>query len=172
VTKLPDLRVMGGCAPPMIHGVRRSDLDMNDHVNNVVYMELLMEAVPDAVRDAFELAELELEFRGECKYGDVISVACCREFGASGGGGGAGGGEDAAAAAAAAAGVDSAVQGSPMEADGKVRLVHMLLKEGVEARASEVVRARTVWTPKTSTAAADWEHALAAFECCVPDAAQ
>jgi len=44
VTKLPDLRVMGGCAPAMIHGVRRSDLDYNGHVNNVVYTEWLMEA--------------------------------------------------------------------------------------------------------------------------------
>jgi len=46
VTKLPDLRAMGGCAPAMIHGVRRSDLDLNGHVNNVVYTEWLMEAGP------------------------------------------------------------------------------------------------------------------------------
>ena len=65
---------------------------------------------------------------------------------------------DAAAAAAAAVG------GSPVEADGKVQLVHMLLKEGAEA--SEVVRARTVWTPKTSSSTSDWELALAAFEGC------
>jgi len=72
------------------------------------------------------VTELVLEFRSECAYGQSIRASCCREAG--GDGGGEGGEEDAAAAAAAAA-------GGVVDADSKMRLVHMLLKEGVEAGA-------------------------------------
>lgn len=47
--------------------VRRSDIDRNGHMNNTRYADLLTDMLStDAV------AELELQFAGECRLGDVI----------------------------------------------------------------------------------------------------
>lgn len=48
--------------------VRRSDLDMNRHVNNVKYIEWALAALdaPDTIR------EIDIEFRSECRMGDSI----------------------------------------------------------------------------------------------------
>lgn len=74
--------------------------------------------------------ELELEFRSECNYGDVVDALSCPE---------------AAVAAAAEGGGDSL---AIAESDNRVLLVHMLLKRGVGKREAEVVRARTAWEPR------------------------
>jgi medium-chain acyl-[acyl-carrier-protein] hydrolase len=52
--------------------VRRSDLDMSDHVNNTSYVEWAMEAVPVEVWASQELAELEISFLSECHQGQTI----------------------------------------------------------------------------------------------------
>ena len=52
--------------------VRRSDLDMADHVNNTSYVEWAMEAVPDEVWKNQELAELQIGFLSECHQGQTI----------------------------------------------------------------------------------------------------
>ncbi|GFE57189.1 acyl-[acyl-carrier-protein] thioesterase [Geobacter sp. AOG1] len=56
--------------------VRRSDLDLNRHVNNVVYAEWALETVPPPVADGFRLAELEIAFRAEALYGDWVISRC------------------------------------------------------------------------------------------------
>ena len=38
----------------MRHSVRRSDMDMNGHVNNVVFTEWILEAVPQKMYDDAE----------------------------------------------------------------------------------------------------------------------
>lgn len=52
--------------------VRRSDLDMNRHVNNVKYIEWALAALdePGTVR------EMDIEFRLECRMGDTITSHC------------------------------------------------------------------------------------------------
>lgn len=60
--------------PPMTdadtYTVRRSDIDRNGHLNNTRYADLLTDVLPmDAVR------EIELQFAGECRQGDVITLA-------------------------------------------------------------------------------------------------
>jgi acyl-ACP thioesterase len=55
--------------------VRRSDQDSNCHVNNTVYTDWALEAVPDDVA-ACHLHSLEVSFRAEVIYGDSILSQC------------------------------------------------------------------------------------------------
>jgi acyl-ACP thioesterase len=52
--------------------VRRSDLDLADHVNNTSYVEWAIEAVPDDVWATRKLAELQIAFLSECHQGQTI----------------------------------------------------------------------------------------------------
>lgn len=54
--------------------VLRSDLDSNRHVNNTVYVSWALEAVPDEIDRDFRLTSLEIAFRAEALYGDVIKT--------------------------------------------------------------------------------------------------
>lgn len=49
--------------------VRKSDIDINHHVNNVNYLNWMLEVVDDSELD---LDELEIYYVGQTKYGDVI----------------------------------------------------------------------------------------------------
>jgi acyl-ACP thioesterase len=53
--------------------VRRSDLDLADHVNNTSYVEWAIEAVPDEVWGVADLAELEIHFLSECHHGQTVA---------------------------------------------------------------------------------------------------
>lgn len=53
---------------------RRCDIDLNGHVNNVHYVEWLLEALPDSPPPC---GELELAFRSETFAGDTVCVAAC-----------------------------------------------------------------------------------------------
>ena len=52
--------------------VRRSDLDLAEHVNNTSYVEWAIEAVPEEVWGSSELAELEIHFLSECHHGQTV----------------------------------------------------------------------------------------------------
>lgn len=54
--------------------VRRADLDMNDHVNNVHYVEWLAEAVPEDVWRSSGITELDIEYKRAVKFGDVVRI--------------------------------------------------------------------------------------------------
>jgi acyl-ACP thioesterase len=54
--------------------VRLSDLDINQHVNNVKYIEWALESVPLDVWKEKILSELEISFRDETKYGEKIII--------------------------------------------------------------------------------------------------
>jgi acyl-ACP thioesterase len=58
--------------------VRRADLDLNRHVNNVVYAEWALETVPETVADSCRLAEIEIAYRAEALYGDTVLARCAR----------------------------------------------------------------------------------------------
>jgi acyl-ACP thioesterase len=55
--------------------VRRSDQDSNGHVNNTVYSDWALEAVPDEIAET-HLQSLEVSFRAEVLYGDSILSQC------------------------------------------------------------------------------------------------
>ena len=52
--------------------VRRSDLDVAEHVNNTSYVEWAIEAVPEETWSSAELAELEIQFVSECHQGQTV----------------------------------------------------------------------------------------------------
>ena len=56
--------------------VRRSDLDMVDHVNNTSYVEWIVEAVPDEVWSTHALVELDISYLAECHRGATIVSGC------------------------------------------------------------------------------------------------
>ncbi len=52
--------------------VRRSDLDLADHVNNTSYVEWAIEAVPHQVWVNHEPSELDISYLSECHHGQTI----------------------------------------------------------------------------------------------------
>ncbi|XP_062109450.1 palmitoyl-acyl carrier protein thioesterase, chloroplastic-like [Humulus lupulus] len=55
---------------------KRSDLDMNHHVNNVKYVRWMLEAIPDAILESHQLSEITLEYRKECGSTDIVQSLC------------------------------------------------------------------------------------------------
>jgi len=56
--------------------VRYSDLDINQHVNNVKFVEWIAESVPSATLNAWVLSEVEINFLAEAFHEDRILAAC------------------------------------------------------------------------------------------------
>ena len=56
--------------------VRYSDLDINQHVNNVNFVEWVIEGVPSATLSASVPAELEINFLAEAFHNDQILATC------------------------------------------------------------------------------------------------
>ncbi|KAL8463438.1 hypothetical protein ACS0TY_033415 [Phlomoides rotata] len=55
---------------------KRSDLDMNHHVNNVKYVRWMLEAIPDKFLEKHQLSDMILEYRRECGSSDVVQSLC------------------------------------------------------------------------------------------------
>lgn len=51
---------------------RWSDLDINQHVNNVKYLGWILESAPLSILESYELASLTLEYRRECGKDSVL----------------------------------------------------------------------------------------------------
>jgi medium-chain acyl-[acyl-carrier-protein] hydrolase len=56
--------------------VRYSDLDINQHANNVRFVEWVLEGVPAAVLKTSVPAEIEIDFLAEAFYNDQIQAVC------------------------------------------------------------------------------------------------
>ena len=70
--EFPPLPVPGRTDFERTFFVRRGDLDWNRHANHVVYIEWAVEAVPPDIATAYRPAEIEADYRGEARYGDII----------------------------------------------------------------------------------------------------
>uniref|UniRef100_A0A0E0JJA0 Acyl-[acyl-carrier-protein] hydrolase n=1 Tax=Oryza punctata TaxID=4537 RepID=A0A0E0JJA0_ORYPU len=55
---------------------KRSDLDMNHHVNNVKYVRWMLETLPDQFMQQHQLSSIILEYRKECGSSDVVQSIC------------------------------------------------------------------------------------------------
>ncbi|KAG6655843.1 hypothetical protein CIPAW_05G245000 [Carya illinoinensis] len=55
---------------------KRSDLDMNHHVNNVKYVRWMLETIPDEILDSRQLSSIILEYRKECGSSDKVQSLC------------------------------------------------------------------------------------------------
>ncbi|CAK7349654.1 unnamed protein product [Dovyalis caffra] len=55
---------------------KRSDLDMNQHVNNVKYVNWTLETIPHKFLKNYQLTRITLEYRRECRSSDVVQSLC------------------------------------------------------------------------------------------------
>ncbi|XP_028060191.1 palmitoyl-acyl carrier protein thioesterase, chloroplastic-like [Camellia sinensis] len=55
---------------------KRSDLDMNHHVNNVKYLRWMLETIPDQFLENHQLSGMILEYRRECGSSDTVQSLC------------------------------------------------------------------------------------------------
>lgn len=55
--------------------VRRSDLDLNGHLNHVAAINAMLEVVPQDVAESHRLTSLEVEFKGEGYLGDGLKAS-------------------------------------------------------------------------------------------------
>eukprot|EP00197_Chlamydomonas_leiostraca_P005602 CAMPEP_0202869348 /NCGR_PEP_ID=MMETSP1391-20130828/12405_1 /ASSEMBLY_ACC=CAM_ASM_000867 /TAXON_ID=1034604 /ORGANISM="Chlamydomonas leiostraca, Strain SAG 11-49" /LENGTH=347 /DNA_ID=CAMNT_0049549661 /DNA_START=114 /DNA_END=1158 /DNA_ORIENTATION=+ len=102
---------------------RRSDMDMNGHINNVTYLAWALETVPQDIYDGHKMFEIEVDFKAECKAGELVESVCC------------------------ALGSDQASNGSGSSNSGDVQYLHTL-RRCDEAGCYELVRCRTTFTPQ------------------------
>ncbi len=56
--------------------LRRGDLDLNGHLNHVAAIAAMLEAAPAEVFDRCRLQALEVEYRGEGRYGETLEARC------------------------------------------------------------------------------------------------
>ncbi len=59
--------------------VRRADLDMLAHVNNVHYLEWVLEATPEEWWNGYSPVEVDIQFRSEAHSGDRILSRCAEK---------------------------------------------------------------------------------------------
>lgn len=52
--------------------VRKFDIDYNNHVNNVIYLEWILETIPEEIEKDYFLNEFEIVYKKETLYGDFI----------------------------------------------------------------------------------------------------
>lgn len=52
--------------------VKRFDVDSNLHVNNIRYLQWLVESIPDQIIDNYYLHSIDGRFISEARYGDII----------------------------------------------------------------------------------------------------
>lgn len=55
--------------------IRYSDLDVNGHMNNAKYADVVLDALTPEELDGKFIAELQLNYSQECKMGEVIAIA-------------------------------------------------------------------------------------------------
>lgn len=52
--------------------IRRFDLDLNKHVHNLNYLNIAYELLPEDIYDGEELNNVEILYKRELKYGDIV----------------------------------------------------------------------------------------------------
>ncbi|KAG2486181.1 hypothetical protein HYH03_015144 [Edaphochlamys debaryana] len=134
--KLPDMDLPGKHQAPT-QVARRSDMDMNGHINNASYLAWALESVPADVHEHYRLREIEIDFKAECHAGNTVEAHANPLA------------EDgqplppAEAAANGAATNGAAANGSPSPSPDALFL-HVLQKCD-DSGCAELVRARTTW---------------------------
>lgn len=56
--------------------VMRAHIDLNGHVNNVHYVNWMLESVPGDIASSLKLSDLEIVYRSETLYGETVSTRC------------------------------------------------------------------------------------------------
>ncbi|XWS37620.1 hypothetical protein CRYUN_Cryun19dG0060400 [Craigia yunnanensis] len=55
---------------------KRTDLDMSHHVNNVKYVNWMLEIIPEIFLEGYQLFSITLEYRRECGSSDMVQSLC------------------------------------------------------------------------------------------------
>ncbi|KAA0046300.1 palmitoyl-acyl carrier protein thioesterase [Cucumis melo var. makuwa] len=130
---------------------KRSDLDMNHHVNNVKYLRWMLETIPDHVLESHQLSSIILEYRRECGSSDIVQSLCepdedgiLRDVEMI---------EDSEISLLNGFSLASEILKGGLLGSfdkGTLRYTHLLQIEG-EAKNEEIVRGRTTWKKKLTT---------------------
>ncbi|MCL2859405.1 MAG: thioesterase [Oscillospiraceae bacterium] len=56
------------------YAIQKKDIDWNNHVNNVVYVDMIQEVLDENAR----IEEIEILYKKECKYGANVNVYCAK----------------------------------------------------------------------------------------------
>eukprot|EP01018_Ginkgo_biloba_P028918 Gb_22116 [translate_table: standard] len=108
-----------------------SDLDMNQHVNNVKYVGWILESVPAPILKNNELVKVTLEYRRECGKTDVLqSLTSCIE------------GDDVSEINHSRKSTTNTSSELPV-----LQCMHLLR---MQSDGAEILRAKTDWRPKTN----------------------
>ncbi len=116
--KLPDLVSNEEVDVKIPQIARVSDMDMNGHINNVTYINWILETIPEEVRHDKRLFQIEIDYKNECTSGDLIHPL--------------------------AEECETPEVFKTMSHDGKI-FVHSLARDDKDASTTEIVRARTLW---------------------------
>jgi acyl-ACP thioesterase len=54
--------------------VNRFDTDMNKHVNNIRYLQWVMESIPEDVLENYQLESIDGRFIAEAQYGETVKT--------------------------------------------------------------------------------------------------
>lgn len=52
--------------------VRKSDIDYNNHVNNVKYLNWMLEVIPERIDMEYKLCEFDIQYKRETKFGSTV----------------------------------------------------------------------------------------------------
>lgn len=72
VTNFPSIRSVDGSDRELEFYPRRSEIDLNRHVNNVAYMNWALETIPDGSVEGYTPSEIQIFFKKEAKRGERI----------------------------------------------------------------------------------------------------
>lgn len=61
--------------------VRRADIDINNHVNNLVYFDWILETIPEDIYLNSRLLDFEIDYKKELRYPDKLSCKSRLEAG-------------------------------------------------------------------------------------------
>ena len=58
----------------MNYQVQRRDIDTNNHVNNLYYLDYALEAIPEEIYNSTKFSSIEIMYKLEAKLGDILSI--------------------------------------------------------------------------------------------------
>ncbi len=73
IAKLKEPEILEGQIPNYIFKVPRRDIDVNNHMNNLHYLDYAMESLPEDVYRNFDCNNFEIMYKNGAKLGDSVS---------------------------------------------------------------------------------------------------
>ena len=71
---LPKLKEIDDYSVSLFYKIRRADIDINEHVNNLCYLDMAKEILPENINGSLEGTEFEIMFRYQIKFEDDVTV--------------------------------------------------------------------------------------------------